>query len=90
MRKMGGMEGLMGMLPGVAKVKKQLAQSRLDDGVLVRSEAIINSMTKAERRNVRLLNGSRRRRIAAGSGTTIQDVNRVVKQYKEMSGMMKR
>jgi signal recognition particle subunit SRP54 len=90
MRKMGGMEGLMGMLPGVAKVKKQLAQSRLDDGVLVRSEAIINSMTKAERRNVRLLNGSRRRRIAAGSGTTIQDVNRVVKQYKEMSGMMKK
>ncbi len=90
MRKMGGMEGLMGMLPGVAKVKKQLAQSRLDDGVLVRSEAIISSMTKAERRNVRLLNGSRRRRIAAGSGTTIQDVNRVVKQYKEMSGMMKK
>ena len=90
MRKMGGMQGLMSMLPGVAKVKKQLAQARLDDTILIRHEAIINSMTRAEKRNARILNGSRRRRIAAGSGTTVQDVNRVIKQYKEMSGMMKK
>ena len=90
LRKMGGMDGLMGMLPGVAKAKSQLAGAKLDDGALRRQEAIILSMTPAERRRAKLLNGSRKRRIAAGSGTSVQDVNRLLKQYKDMTVMMKR
>jgi signal recognition particle subunit SRP54 len=90
MRKMGGMEGLMAMLPGVGKIKNQMADANIDQTVLVRQEAIIGSMTKAERRNAKLLKGSRKRRIAAGSGTTVQDVNRLLKQYKQINAMMKR
>jgi signal recognition particle subunit SRP54 len=90
MRKMGGMEGLMAMLPGVGKMKNQMANANIDETVLVRQEAIIGSMTKAERRNAKLLKGSRKRRIAAGSGTTVQDVNRLLKQYKQINVMMKR
>ncbi|MCH7931285.1 MAG: signal recognition particle protein [Proteobacteria bacterium] len=90
MRRMGGMEGLLGMLPGVAKVRKQLAQTNVDERMLVRQEAIIGSMTRGERRNARLLNGSRKRRIAAGAGATVQDVNRLIKQYKTVNNMMKR
>jgi len=89
-RKMGGMDGLMGLLPGVAKVKKQLAEANVDAKLLSRQEAIISSMTARERRDSRLLNGSRRRRIAAGSGTTVQEVNRLLKQYQEMANMVKR
>lgn len=89
MRKMGGMEGVLGMLPGVGKVKQQLAAANVDDKMLARQEAIILSMTPAERRNPKLFNGSRRRRIAAGSGTSVQDVNRLLKQFKEMSRAMK-
>ena len=89
-RKMGGMTGVMAMLPGVAKVKNQLAAGTIDDRVLTRQEAIIMSMTGAERRNPKLFNGSRRRRIAAGSGTTVQEVNRVLKQHQQMSRMMKK
>lgn len=90
MRKMGGMEGLMAMLPGVGKIKNQMADANIDQTVLVRQGAIIGSMTKAERRNAKLLKGSRKRRIAAGSGTTVQDVNRLLKQYKQINAMMKR
>jgi len=90
LRRMGGMGGLMNLLPGVAKVKKQLAGANIDEKILVRQEAIISSMTKAERRNVKILNGSRKRRIAAGSGTSVQEVNRLLKQYREVAGMMKR
>ena len=90
MRKMGGMAGLLAMLPGVAKMKNQMAAANLDEGVIVRQEAIIGSMTRAERKNARLLNGSRKRRIAAGSGATVQDVNRLLKQYKQINTMMKR
>ncbi|MEX2649698.1 MAG: signal recognition particle protein [Alphaproteobacteria bacterium] len=89
LRKMGGLEGVMGMLPGVAKVKRQLAEARVDTKVLGRHEAIIGSMTKAERKDARLLNASRKRRIALGSGTTVAEVNRVIKQYQEMTTMMK-
>ena len=89
-RKMGGMGGIMGMLPGVGKIKNQMANANVDDKMLARQEAIILSMTSKERRNPKLFNGSRRRRIAAGSGTTVQDVNRVLKQYQEMSRMVKR
>jgi signal recognition particle subunit SRP54 len=90
LRKMGGMGGVMGMLPGVNKIKKQLDEARLDETLLKRQEAIIGSMTKAERRNPKLLDGSRRRRIAAGSGTTVPEINRLLKQYQDMSDMMKR
>jgi signal recognition particle subunit SRP54 len=89
LRKMGGMGGVMGMLPGVAKIKKQLDESRLDETLLKRQEAIISSMTKAERRNPKVLNASRRRRIAAGSGTTVQEINRLLKQYQDMASAMK-
>jgi signal recognition particle subunit SRP54 len=89
LRKMGGLSGVMGMLPGVGKIKQQLANAKVDDKVVKRQEAIISSMTRAERRNVKLLNGSRRRRIATGSGTSVEDVNRLVKQFMEMSRMVK-
>jgi len=90
LRKMGGMGGVMGMLPGVNKIKKQLDEANLDESLLKRQEAIISSMTKAERRNPKLLDGSRRRRIAAGSGTTVPEINRLLKQYQDMADMMKR
>ncbi|MCB2102750.1 MAG: signal recognition particle protein [Rhodobacterales bacterium] len=89
-RKMGSLEGLMGMLPGVGKIKNQLAQANIDDKMVARQQAIIQSMTAKERRNPKILNGSRRRRIAAGSGTSVQDVNRLLKQHQQMSKMMKK
>ena len=90
MRKMGGMEGVMALLPGVGKAKKQMAEAAMDDGALRRQVAIIQSMTAAERKNAKLLAGSRKRRIAAGSGTSVQEVNRLLKQYKQVSGMVKK
>ncbi len=90
LRKMGGMDGVLGLLPGVAKAKRQLADAQIDERQLLRQEAIISSMTPRERSNVRLLNGSRKRRIASGAGVTVPDVNRLLKQFKEMQGMMKR
>ena len=90
MRRMGGMGGLMNMLPGVAKVKNQMNAANMDEKMLLRQEAIIGSMTPKERRYVKLLNASRKRRVAAGAGVNIQDVNRVLKQFKQMSGMMKK
>ncbi len=90
MRKMGGMEGVLALLPNVAKVKRQMDQAGIDGRMLIRQEAIIGSMTKAERKNPKVLNGSRKRRIAAGSGTTVQDLNRLIKQIKQMNLVMKR
>ncbi|MBC8338361.1 MAG: signal recognition particle protein [Rhodospirillales bacterium] len=90
LRKMGDIKGLMGMLPGAAKMKSQIADANIDNGMIARQEAIILSMTLKERKNPKLLNGSRRKRIAAGSGTTVQDVNRVLKQFKQMAQMMKK
>ncbi|MBL8837439.1 MAG: signal recognition particle protein [Alphaproteobacteria bacterium] len=89
LRKMGGLSGVMGMLPGIGKIKQQMADAKVDDRLVRRQEAIIASMTRAERKNVKLLNGSRRRRIATGSGTSVEDVNRLVKQFMEMSRMVK-
>ncbi|MDW3206911.1 MAG: signal recognition particle protein [Alphaproteobacteria bacterium] len=89
MRKMGGLEGLMGMLPGVAKIKKQMAGANVDPKALLRQEAIISSMTPQERRQPKVLHASRKRRIAAGSGTSVQDVNKLLKQHQMMSKMMK-
>ena len=90
LRRMGSVEGLLSMLPGVGRIKSQLADARIDDRMIARQEAVIRSMTLAERRNPKILNGSRRRRIAAGSGTSVQEVNRVLKQHKQMSTMMKK
>src|SRR3990172_2121204 len=87
---MGGMGGLMGLLPGVAKIKKQLEQAKVDESMLAHQEAIIASMTPLERRNPKCLNASRRRRIALGSGTSVQAVNRLIKQFTELQGLMKR
>lgn len=89
-KKMGNLEGLLGMMPGAQKVKQQMAGANIDDKLIGRQEAIIRSMTPKERLNPKILNGSRRRRIAEGSGTTVQDVNRVLKQFKQMSQMMKK
>jgi signal recognition particle subunit SRP54 len=89
MRKMGGMSGMLGMLPGIGKIKKQLSEANLDDKLIKRQEAIISSMTKDERKNPKLMNASRRRRIATGSGTSVQDVNRLLKQHQDMAQMMK-
>jgi signal recognition particle subunit SRP54 len=88
--KMGGMSGLMGMLPGVAKVKAQLADANLDTGMLKRQAAIISSMTPQERRAPDIIKASRKKRIAAGSGTSVQEVNRLLKQFDDMRDMMKR
>ena len=89
-KKMGNLEGLLGMMPGAQNIKKQMAGANIDDKMIGRQEAIIRSMTKKERQNPKVLNGSRRRRIAEGSGTTVQDVNRVLKQFKQMGQMMKK
>jgi signal recognition particle subunit SRP54 len=90
-RRMGGMGGMLSMLPGVGKLKKQLGDANVvDESIIKRQEAIISSMTKAERRNPKLLNGSRRRRIAGGSGTSVQEINRLLKQYQDMADMMKK
>lgn len=90
LRKMGDMQGLMGMLPGVGKLKKQMAGANVDDRTIARQQAIIRSMTPEERRNPKVLNGSRRRRIATGSGTTVPEVNRLLKQHLQMTQMMKK
>ena len=79
----------MGMLPGVAKMKGQMAESGIDDRMILRQEAIISSMTKAERKKPDLLNASRKKRIAAGAGVDVQDVNRVLKQHRQMADMVK-
>jgi signal recognition particle subunit SRP54 len=87
---MGDMEGLLGMLPGVGKMKKQLAQANVDPKAIGRQQAIISSMTRDERKNPKLINGSRRRRIAAGSGVEVQDVNRLLKQHRQMADMVRK
>ncbi|MEG0768232.1 MAG: signal recognition particle protein, partial [Clostridia bacterium] len=85
-KKMGPLQNILGMLPGVGSKLKDV---EIDENALKKPEAVIRSMTPAERKNPDLLNASRRRRIAAGSGTTVQDVNQVVKQYDYMRQMMK-
>jgi signal recognition particle subunit SRP54 len=89
MQSMGGMSGLMSMLPGIAKIKNQIAERNLDEKVLKRQVAIIDSMTPRERRNPDLLKASRKRRIAAGSGTKPEDINRLLKMHRTMSDVMK-
>jgi signal recognition particle subunit SRP54 len=88
--KMGGMGGMMSMMPGVAKMKKQIdAAGGIDERMIKRQRAIISSMTPKERRNPKLLDGKRKRRVASGSGTKPEDVNKLLKQHRDMADMMK-
>jgi signal recognition particle subunit SRP54 len=89
MQKMGGMSGLMGLLPGIGKMKNQLANANVDEKVIKRQVAIIDSMTPRERRNPDLLKASRKRRIAAGSGTKPEDINKLLKMHRTMADLMK-
>jgi len=89
MQKMGGMGGLMGLMPGMAKMKSQLANAKMDDSVLKRQVAIIDSMTPQERRSPDILKASRKKRIAAGSGTSPEQINKLLKMHRTMADMMK-
>ena len=90
MKKMGGMEGVLSLLPGVGKVKEQMQNANVDEKLITANEAIILSMTKKERQNPDIISGSRRKRICLGSGTDPQTINRLLKQFKMMSKMMKK
>ena len=90
MKKLGGMEGVLSLLPGVGKVKEQMQNANVDEKLLTANEAIILSMTKKERQNPDIISGSRRKRICLGSGTDPQTINRLLKQFKMMSKMMKK
>ena len=90
MKKMGGMQGILSLLPGAQKIKKQMAVGGLDDKILVKMDSMISSMTEKERISPKLLNGSRKRRISNGSGNSVQDLNRLLKQFKQMTLMMKK
>jgi signal recognition particle subunit SRP54 len=89
MEKLGGLAGLMGMMPGVGKIKKQMSAANVDDKVLKRQVAIISSMTPQERRRPDLMKASRKKRVAAGSGTRVEEVNRLLKMHRQMADMMK-
>jgi signal recognition particle subunit SRP54 len=88
--KLGGMEGVLSMLPGMGKLKSKVDAANIDDKMILRQQAIISSMTKKERTQPKIVAASRKRRIAAGSGTSVQDVNRLLKQHKQMAQMMKK
>jgi signal recognition particle subunit SRP54 len=90
MSKMGGVSGILGMLPGISKVKKQMAESNMNDKIIKKQVAIISSMTPREKRNPKLLNASRKKRIARGSGTEVPEINKLIKIYRQTSDMMKK
>ncbi len=90
MKKMGGIEGILSFLPGVSKIKSQMDNAGVDEKVITQNEAIILSMTKKERENPKLINGSRRKRIANGSGTDVATINKLLKQFRLMTEMMKK
>lgn len=90
MENLGGMGGIMKMLPGMGKIKKQMDASGLDEGIFKQQQAIISSMTKKERKTPKLLNAKRKQRVAAGSGTSVQDINKLLKMHQQMGGMMKK
>ena len=90
MMKMGGMEGIMGMLPGMGKMAKQIDQAGIDDKVFKHQIALINSMTKKERANPQLLQASRKKRIAAGAGMEVSELNKLLKMHRQMADMMKK
>ena len=90
MKKMGGIEGVMSFLPGVSKMKSQIDKAGIDEKIVTQNEAVILSMTKKERKNPKIIDGSRKKRIADGSGTNVANVNKLLKQFKMMSEMMKK
>ncbi len=90
MKKLGGMQGVLSMLPGVGKIKGQLVAAGLDDRILTRQEAIISSMTRQERSDPDVINGSRRKRIAMGAGVEVSEVNKLLKMHRQMSDVMKK
>ena len=90
MKKMGGMEGVLSMLPGVSKIKKQMDNANIDENIIKLNEAIILSMTKAERLNPKIINGARKKRISSGSGADSATINKLLKQFKMMTNMMKK
>jgi len=90
MKKMGGMEGVLSLLPGVNKIKKQMENASIDEKIITTNEAIILSMTKREREDPKVINGSRKKRIAIGAGADISTINKLLKQFKMMSDMMKK
>jgi signal recognition particle subunit SRP54 len=90
MKKLGGMKGVLAMLPGVGKVQSQLDAAGIDDRILTHQEAIISSMTGKERADPDLINGSRRRRIAAGAGVEVSEVNKLMKMHRQMSDVLKK
>ncbi len=90
MKKMGGMEGVLSMLPGVSKIKKQMDNANIDENIIKINEAIILSMTKQERLNPKIINASRKKRISSGSGADSTTINKLLKQFKMMSNMMKK
>ncbi len=90
MSKLGGMSSILGMLPGVGKMKKQIEAAGMDDSIFKRQQAIISSMTKKERAVPKLLNASRKKRVAAGSGSSVQDINKLLKMHRQMADMMKK
>jgi len=90
MKKMGGMEGIMSLLPGVSKMKAQMENSSIDESMLTENEAIILSMTKLEKENPKIISGSRRKRISNGSGVDVSKINKLIKQFRTMADMMKK
>jgi len=90
MKKMGGMEGVMSLLPGVSKMKAQMDNASIDEKMLVENEAVILSMTKKEKENPKIISGSRRKRISEGAGVDVSKINKLLKQFKMMSDMMKK
>jgi len=90
MKKMGGMEGVLSLLPGVSKVKEQMKNASIDEKIISINEAIILSMTKKEREEPKVINGSRKKRIAAGAGADVATINKLLKQFKMMTDMMKK
>ncbi|MDD3028653.1 MAG: signal recognition particle protein, partial [Alphaproteobacteria bacterium] len=88
-RRMGGLSGMMALMPGLGKIKEQMKNASIDDRLIKRQEAIIQSMTAAERKNADLLQASRKRRIANGAGVSVAEVNRLIKQFLEMQKVLK-
>ena len=90
MKKMGGMEGVMSMLPGVNKMREKMDQANIDEKMLIENEALILSMTKQEKENPKIISGSRRKRISQGAGVDVSKINKLIKQFKMMSEMIKK
>jgi signal recognition particle subunit SRP54 len=90
MKKMGGMEGVMSLLPGASKMKSQMNNASIDEKMLIENEAVILSMTKEEKENPKIISGSRRKRISKGAGVDVSKINKLLKQFKMMSDMMKK